>query len=120
MEYVPRLSSVSQDIMVSCSFHAQVTYPLCTIASKPRLPEHCIEYVRILQWSKEKPFGGRYSVFVMHGSYPQIRCTLLNAMQITYLTVCYRHWCLYNTYMCVHTHTSLSKNWLIMASYGYE
>lgn len=35
----------------------QVTYPLCTIASKPRLPEHCIEYVRILQWSKEKPFG---------------------------------------------------------------
>ncbi len=35
----------------------QVTYPLCTIASKPRLPEHCIEYVKVLQWPKEKPFG---------------------------------------------------------------
>jgi ubiquitin-activating enzyme E1 C len=35
----------------------QVTYPLCTIASKPRLPEHCIEYARIISWTKEKPFG---------------------------------------------------------------
>lgn len=24
----------------------------------PRLPEHCIEYARILLWPKEKPFGG--------------------------------------------------------------
>ena len=37
---------------------SQVTYPLCTLASKPRLPEHCIEYVKLLLWSKEKPFGG--------------------------------------------------------------
>jgi len=37
-----------------------VTYPLCTIASKPRLPEHCIEYVRILLWTKEKPFDGMH------------------------------------------------------------
>jgi ubiquitin-activating enzyme E1 C len=35
----------------------QVTYPLCTIATKPRLPEHCIEYSRIISWSKENPFG---------------------------------------------------------------
>ena len=35
----------------------QVNYPLCTIASKPRLPEHCIEYARIISWSKFKPFG---------------------------------------------------------------
>ncbi|KAI4889449.1 hypothetical protein NFI96_016643, partial [Prochilodus magdalenae] len=35
----------------------QINFPLCTIASKPRLPEHCIEYVRILQWPKDKPFG---------------------------------------------------------------
>lgn len=34
----------------------QVTYPLCTIASTPRLPEHCIEYVKIIQWEKENPF----------------------------------------------------------------
>ncbi|XP_060095499.1 NEDD8-activating enzyme E1 catalytic subunit isoform X1 [Heteronotia binoei] len=36
----------------------QVNFPMCTIASMPRLPEHCIEYVRILQWPKEQPFGG--------------------------------------------------------------
>ncbi|KFP05314.1 NEDD8-activating enzyme E1 catalytic subunit [Calypte anna] len=35
----------------------QVNFPMCTIASMPRLPEHCIEYVRILQWPKEQPFG---------------------------------------------------------------
>ncbi|CAG5983646.1 unnamed protein product [Menidia menidia] len=35
----------------------QINFPMCTIASMPRLPEHCIEYVRILQWPKEAPFG---------------------------------------------------------------
>uniref|UniRef100_A0A1B0AI27 NEDD8-activating enzyme E1 catalytic subunit n=1 Tax=Glossina pallidipes TaxID=7398 RepID=A0A1B0AI27_GLOPL len=38
-------------------FPPQVTYPLCTIASKPRLPEHCVEYVKIIQWDKESPFN---------------------------------------------------------------
>ncbi|NWY00044.1 UBA3 enzyme, partial [Nothoprocta ornata] len=38
-------------------FPHQVNFPMCTIASMPRLPEHCIEYVRILQWPKEQPFG---------------------------------------------------------------
>ena len=31
---------------------------MCTIAETPRLPEHCIEYVRTLLWANEKPFGG--------------------------------------------------------------
>uniref|UniRef100_A0A8C4NKN0 NEDD8-activating enzyme E1 catalytic subunit n=1 Tax=Eptatretus burgeri TaxID=7764 RepID=A0A8C4NKN0_EPTBU len=35
----------------------QINFPMCTIATMPRLPEHCIEYVRILQWPKEEPFG---------------------------------------------------------------
>ncbi|XP_076304693.1 ubiquitin-like activating enzyme 3 [Tachypleus tridentatus] len=35
----------------------QVNFPLCTIAHTPRLPEHCIEYVRVLLWPKEQPFG---------------------------------------------------------------
>lgn len=34
----------------------QISYPLCTIATTPRLPEHCIEYVKIIQWEKENPF----------------------------------------------------------------
>uniref|UniRef100_A0A3P8WRE5 NEDD8-activating enzyme E1 catalytic subunit n=1 Tax=Cynoglossus semilaevis TaxID=244447 RepID=A0A3P8WRE5_CYNSE len=35
----------------------QINFPMCTIASMPRIPEHCIEYARILQWPKENPFG---------------------------------------------------------------
>ncbi|XP_014668743.1 PREDICTED: LOW QUALITY PROTEIN: NEDD8-activating enzyme E1 catalytic subunit-like [Priapulus caudatus] len=35
----------------------QVNFPMCTIAHTPRLPEHCIEYARILLWPKEQPFG---------------------------------------------------------------
>lgn len=37
-------------------FLFQVTYPLCTLAFTPRLPEHCVEYVKIMQWPKENPF----------------------------------------------------------------
>lgn len=44
----------------------QVTYPLCTIASTPRLPEHCIEYVKVIQWPKENPFES-----VIDGDDPQ-------------------------------------------------
>ncbi|KAL1375872.1 hypothetical protein pipiens_004575 [Culex pipiens pipiens] len=40
----------------------QVNYPLCTIANTPRLPEHCIEYVKIIQWPKEMPFGADVSL----------------------------------------------------------
>jgi ubiquitin-activating enzyme E1 C len=49
----------TQAACVECSldlFPPQVDFPLCTIAQTPRLPEHCIEYVRVLQWPKEKPF----------------------------------------------------------------
>lgn len=38
---------------------------MCTIASMPRLPEHCIEYVRMLQWPKEQPFGGNKPNFMI-------------------------------------------------------
>ncbi|XP_062519638.1 NEDD8-activating enzyme E1 catalytic subunit-like [Corticium candelabrum] len=35
----------------------QVVYPMCTVAHTPRLPEHCIEYAKVLLWPQEKPFG---------------------------------------------------------------
>lgn len=38
-------------------FPPQVNFPLCTIAHTPRLPEHCVEYVKILLWPKENPFS---------------------------------------------------------------
>jgi len=43
-------------------FPPQVNFPLCTIAHTPRLPEHCIEFSRILLWPKEKPFGDEVNI----------------------------------------------------------
>jgi len=34
------------------AFPPQVSYPICTIANTPRLPEHCIEWAHILEWPK--------------------------------------------------------------------
>lgn len=33
----------------------KTTYPLCTLASTPRLPEHCIEWAHQLEWEKVFP-----------------------------------------------------------------
>ena len=40
-------------------FPPQVTYPMCTIASNPRLPEHCAEWA-ILQFPKEHGLFSEY------------------------------------------------------------
>ncbi|KAI3407106.2 uba3 [Candida oxycetoniae] len=33
----------------------KVTYPVCTIANTPRLPEHCIEWANQMEWPKKFP-----------------------------------------------------------------
>lgn len=37
---------------------------MCTLAQTPRLPEHCVEYVKIVQWPKDNPFGGGMTAVV--------------------------------------------------------
>ena len=32
----------------------QTTYAMCTIAQRPRLPEHCVMYAKLILWPKEK------------------------------------------------------------------
>lgn len=40
----------------------QVNFPLCTIAHTPRLPEHCVEWAKIMAWPEEEPFGAGVEV----------------------------------------------------------
>jgi len=53
-----------QTACIECTldlFPPQINYPLCTIATTPRLPEHCVEYVKLLLWPKENPFSDHAS-----------------------------------------------------------
>lgn len=37
-------------------FAPRAVVPLCTLATIPRQPEHCIEWAHIIAWEKEQPF----------------------------------------------------------------
>ncbi|PSR82711.1 hypothetical protein BD289DRAFT_436965 [Coniella lustricola] len=37
-------------------FAPRAAVPLCTLATIPRQPEHCIEWAHVIAWDKEKPF----------------------------------------------------------------
>lgn len=55
-------SRVILPTMTSCiecqlDMHApRAAVPLCTLATIPRQPEHCIEWAHIIAWEQEKPF----------------------------------------------------------------
>jgi NEDD8-activating enzyme E1 len=55
-------SRVILPLMTSCfecqlDMHApRAAVPLCTLATIPRQPEHCIEWAQIIAWEQEKPF----------------------------------------------------------------
>lgn len=55
-------SRVILPTMTSCiecqldMFAPRAAVPLCTIATIPRQPEHCIEWAHVIAWDKEKPF----------------------------------------------------------------
>ncbi len=69
----------------------QTSYPLCTIANTPRLPEHCIEWAKIMAWPEKEPFGAGVEVdgdnpdhvsWIMKAA--QERATQYGIKQVTY------------------------------------
>lgn len=49
--------SITSCIECQLDMHApRAAVPLCTIASIPRQPEHCIEWAHVIAWEQEKPF----------------------------------------------------------------
>ncbi|PHH67161.1 hypothetical protein CDD81_2930 [Ophiocordyceps australis] len=52
------LPSMTSCIECQLDMHApRAAVPLCTIASIPRQPEHCIEWAHVIAWQDEKPFA---------------------------------------------------------------
>eukprot|EP00923_Selenidium_pygospionis_P036424 GHVN01063918.1.p1 GENE.GHVN01063918.1~~GHVN01063918.1.p1 ORF type:complete len:460 (+),score=74.72 GHVN01063918.1:45-1424(+) len=43
---------------IKLSQPAKQTFPMCTMVSTPRKPEHCIQYVITIEWGNKNPFGG--------------------------------------------------------------
>ncbi|KAI6761915.1 hypothetical protein HG531_002468 [Fusarium graminearum] len=51
------LPTMTSCIECQLDMHApRAAVPLCTIASIPRQPEHCVEWAHVIAWDKEKPF----------------------------------------------------------------
>ncbi|KAK6586378.1 hypothetical protein PZA11_001435 [Diplocarpon coronariae] len=49
--------TVTSCIECQLDMHApRAAVPLCTLATIPRQPEHCIEWAHIIAWEQEKPF----------------------------------------------------------------
>jgi len=53
-----RLIIPTQTSYYECSLDMlakQTVYPVCTIATTPHLPEHCIEWASVLEWPRRFP-----------------------------------------------------------------
>ncbi len=51
------LPTITSCIECQLDMHApRAAVPLCTLATIPRQPEHCIEWAHVIAWDKEKPF----------------------------------------------------------------
>lgn len=51
------LPTLTSCIECQLDMHApRAAVPLCTIASIPRQPEHCVEWAHVIAWDEEKPF----------------------------------------------------------------
>lgn len=51
------LPTMTSCIECQLDMHApRAAVPLCTLATIPRQPEHCIEWAQIIAWEQEKPF----------------------------------------------------------------
>lgn len=51
------IPTVTSCIECQLDMHApRAAVPLCTLATVPRQPEHCIEWAHIIAWEREKPF----------------------------------------------------------------
>ncbi|KAJ2904792.1 NEDD8-activating enzyme E1 catalytic subunit [Zalerion maritima] len=51
------LPTITSCIECQLDMHApRAAVPLCTLASIPRQPEHCIEWAHIIAWEREKPY----------------------------------------------------------------
>ncbi|KAL2161609.1 hypothetical protein VTH06DRAFT_8171 [Thermothelomyces fergusii] len=51
------IPTVTSCIECQLDMHApRAAVPLCTIASIPRQPEHCVEWAHVIAWDQEKPF----------------------------------------------------------------
>ncbi|KAH8676640.1 hypothetical protein BGZ60DRAFT_403008 [Tricladium varicosporioides] len=52
------LPTMTSCIECQLDMHApRAAVPLCTLATIPRQPEHCIEWAHIIAWEQEKPFA---------------------------------------------------------------
>lgn len=50
--------TITSCIECQLDMHApRAAVPLCTLATIPRQPEHCIEWAHIMAWEQEKPFS---------------------------------------------------------------